>query len=250
MGVAPLDTAVFSLVAGKIREAGSCDPREVARFFDILWVDLKGSIPGYASLYNGVLPVIGLHVSLKGVWYRLVGWHELTHIFAGHVRESDFGRGHADFSFFLQEVDSQALSRQEKTANLVAADVSLPDADVLEVTGYLDPTLRSYRHLKSHQEQLLRELDALRFLTGAPSGSLRAQMRDLQSKLRDVGVSLSEMEETLMALAPGRTFDRMAAELEVTPCILRYKLEAMRIRGLDVDRQELERYDRVFSDVI
>lgn len=30
--------------------------------------------------------------------------------------------------------------------------------------------------------------------------------------------------------------------------ILKYKLEAMRIRGYDIDIQELERYDRVFLD--
>ena len=36
-------------------------------------------------------------------------------------------------------------------------------------------------------------------------------------------------------------------ELGVTDVILKYKLEAMRIRGYDIDVQELERYSHVFQ---
>ena len=36
--------------------------------------------------------------------------------------------------------------------------------------------------------------------------------------------------------------------INTTEIILKYKLEAMRIRGYDIDIQELERYDRVFQD--
>ena len=46
------------------------------------------------------------------------------------------------------------------------------------------------------------------------------------------------------------TIPGMAAELGTTETILRYKLEAMRLRGIDIDRQELERYNHVFKNAL
>ena len=42
----------------------------------------------------------------------------------------------------------------------------------------------------------------------------------------------------------------MAAELDISESILRYKLEALNMKGTDIDRQELERYDRIFDGAI
>ena len=47
-----------------------------------------------------------------------------------------------------------------------------------------------------------------------------------------------------------RTFSEMSIELDVSESILRYKLEAMNLKGYDIDRQELEHYDRVFDGII
>ena len=44
------------------------------------------------------------------------------------------------------------------------------------------------------------------------------------------------------------SLSEIAHEIGTTETILKYKLEAMRIRGHDIDIQELERYDRVFLD--
>ena len=47
-----------------------------------------------------------------------------------------------------------------------------------------------------------------------------------------------------------RTFSEIAAELGITESILRYKLEAMRLQGMDIDRQELERYSKMFNGAV
>ena len=44
------------------------------------------------------------------------------------------------------------------------------------------------------------------------------------------------------------SISEIAKELGTTDTILKYKIEAMRIRGYDIDIQELERYDQVFRD--
>lgn len=46
------------------------------------------------------------------------------------------------------------------------------------------------------------------------------------------------------------SFDEMAGNLGINDRILRYKLEAMRIRGFDIDRQELEDYSKMFSGAL
>ena len=95
-----MDEDIFSLIARKIKEAGTDDPHEVAKFYDFLWVDLKGSLKGYAALYNSSMPALGLHVRLENDWYMFGGWHELTHIFFdGHIYEPGFKNGHADTGF-------------------------------------------------------------------------------------------------------------------------------------------------------
>ena len=43
------------------------------------------------------------------------------------------------------------------------------------------------------------------------------------------------------------SFREIADELGTTETILKYKLEALRIRGYDIDTLELERYDKVFK---
>ena len=245
-----MEDDIFAVIARKIEEAGSRNPVSVAKFFDILVVDLKGSIVGYSALYNGRVPAIGINVSLDDRLYMLVGWHELAHVFCGHIYESGFANGHADISCFSRELDDYTISKHEKTANLIAADVSIPDDEVLDVTGHNNATFQSYRRMRAYQDQLVRELDTLRFLTNNPSDRLRLQMKDLRRKIRGVNNTLMDMESELICMNCCMTFSEMAMDLGVNERIFRYKLEAMRLRGFDIDRQQLERYDRMFRSVI
>lgn len=245
-----MEDEIFSVIAEKIKEAGSDDPREVARFYDFLWVDLRGSVKGYAALYNRNLPAIGLHVGLKGKWYMFGGWHELTHIFRGDIYEPGFTNGHSDFGYFTHEVNSMTVPKHEKIANLVGADVTIKDKDVETVTNYNSPTLRSYRRMKAYQNALVREMESLRSTFDPQSNYLKAQMHDLRRKILGVSETLRNMEEEMISCNYNKTFEEMAMELGISERILRYKLEAMRMKGADLDPQELERYDRMFDDVI
>ncbi len=245
-----MEEDIFSLIAGKIKEAGTDDPRKVAQYFDFLWVDLRGSVKGYAALYNGSIPAIGLHVKLDGNWYMFGGWHELTHIFRGDIYEPGFTNGHADTGFFSCEVNSICIPRHERIANLVAADVTIKDADVEDVTNYNQPAMRAYRRMKSYQMALAKELDNLHSYSEASSGYLKVQMVDLRRKLTGVSETLRNIEDEMISCNYNKTFSEMAMDLGVSERIFRYKLEAMRLKGAEIDPQELERYDRMFEGVI
>ena len=247
-----MEDEIFSLVAAKIKEAGTTDPVEVARHFDIMVVNLKGSIIGYAALYNGIVPAIGINTALEGKWLKLVGWHELAHVFDRHIYESGFKNGHADFSSFGQDIDSRTISRHEKVANLVAADVCIPDGDVIEITGYNNPSMQSYRRMKVYLEKLTREFETFRCSIdfSHPTPYVQAKAHEMQRKIREGIETLYEMESDLVYSNCCKTFSEMAAELDISESILRYKLEALNMKGMDIDRQELERYDRIFDGAI
>ena len=245
-----MEDDIFSLIAGKIKEAGTTDPREVAEHYRILWIDLKGSIKGYAALYNGSIPAIGLHVALDGKWYMFGGWHELSHVFHGDIYEPGFRNGHADSGFFRQEVGNLFIPKQEKIANLVAADITITDKEVETVTNFNNPTLQSYRRMKAYQKALSDELEVLRCNYEHPSSYMKTRMVDLKRKILGVRETLQDMELEISSCNYNKTFTEMAMDMGVSERILRYKLEAMRLRGLDIDPQELERYDRMFEDAV
>ena len=242
---------IISRVDDLIKKHGTTDPKEIAKANNISVADLKGTIPGYAAVF-GPQPIIGLNVRLSFMWYMLGGWHELAHVFDGHIYEQSFRTGHRDSGFFTADVNSRSISRHERTANLVAAHVFLEDDIVLDITGFSSPILKRYRTIRAQQEKLAHDFEVLQcsIFEGYASNYLKVQLQDTRRKLRSVSDALSDMENEMVHLEFCRSFSDMAAELGVDERILRYKLESMRLRGYDIDVQELEDYSKMFTDVV
>lgn len=240
-----MEDDIFSAVRQKIKQAGTDDPLGVADYYDIMWIPITGRIMGYAASYHHVLS-IGVNRKLTGSWFRFAAWHELGHIFAGHVTE---GGNIPETGYFKQEVDSLLIPRHEREANLISADMCVRDDDVYDVSNYNSETITAYRRLKSYQEKMVSDFNRMRDTYDEDSASalLRTQMEDLRNRIIGGQHALSDMETELNALNCCKTFHEMACELDVNERILRYKLEAMRLRGLDIDRQELESYSRMFE---
>lgn len=243
-----LEEDIFSVVRQKITKAGTDDPREFADYYHILWIPLKGTITGYAASYS-VIAAIGINERLTGTWLRFAAWHELGHVLAGHIYEQ--GRL-LDNGFFTQEVDSRTIPRHENTANLISADVCVRDDDVLRVSNYNSDTILAYRRMKAYQDRLVRDFETLRLTYNRENASplLETQMQNLKHKIKGVSETLNDMESEMNALNFCKTFHDMADELGISERILRYKLEAMRRRGLDIDRQELENYGKMFEGAL
>ncbi|MBR4343494.1 MAG: hypothetical protein IKP88_12470 [Lachnospiraceae bacterium] len=239
-----LSNNIFSIIDSKIEQAGSDDPREVAEYFGIMVIDLFGTIAGYATHYS-FLPVIGLNKKLEGIWYMFGGWHELAHIFDGHIYEKSFSKGHCDGILFSQDVDSRTISRHEKIANLISANTVVSDEDVLKLSGYDSQIMRSYRDMKAQKKELTRAFEQLRLSTDSPV--IKVRLQELKKQLEKIAASISELEYDIVSSNCCRTFSETASLLGIPERILNYKLEAMHMRGLDIDRHELEHYDKMFS---
>lgn len=241
---------IFQPAEEAIKAAGSDDPRDVAEHFGIMVVDLKGTIAGYATRYSKI-PVIGLNVYLDDLWYRFGGWHELDHVFSGDIYNPGFTGGHRDGGFFTQDVDSRTIPRHELRANLVSANVNIKDDIVIEVTNYNSRMMQDYRKTRAYLEKLSNAYEQLRFSTStSSSGLLKAKMHELRRKIQGTSETLMDIETEMISSNCCKTFHEMACEVGVPERIFRYKLEAMRLRGYDIDPQELERYDEMFKGTL
>lgn len=246
-----MNDEIFSLMRQKAADAKSDDPLEVAEFYKVIPIKLKGTITGYATAYR-TLAAIGYNTRLKDIWLLFVLWHELEHVFSDDIHDPAIGDKIVDNGIFTYEVDSFYIPRHEKRANLVSADMTVPDDDVLDLINYNSSSMQTYRRLKKYQGSLIQDFNNLKMSTDFSSAStkLKVKIQDLKRQINDVSDSLLEIEYDLMSMNGFMSFDEMAGNLGINDRILRYKLEAMRIRGFDIDRQELEDYSKMFSGAL
>ena len=76
---------------------------------------------------------------------------------------------------------------------------------------------------------------------------VKYRLAEYQRSLKDLEDKKQELESDIAAMGCRHSFREIADELGTTETILKYKLEALRIRGYDIDTLELERYDKVFK---
>lgn len=248
-----MEESIFSTVKDIVRDAHSDDPKDIADHCDILVVRTNGTIAGYAHAFPAKdMAVIGVNTRLKGFWYRFCLWHELTHVIGGDIYMPSANGWITDSKLCRQGVNDLSIPRHEKIANLVAADRTVSTDTVIELTGYDNPSMRSYRRMKAYLEKLTREFENFRCSIdfSHPTPYVKAKAHEMQRKIREGVETLSEMEADLIYSNTCKTLPEIAAELEISERILRYKLEAMRLQGMDIDPQELEQYSRMFEGAL
>lgn len=249
-----MDEEIFAATDAAIAKAkGSRDPEVVADYHRssiLIGTPLAGTIIGM-SFRCSTLGVVSVNRNLDEVWRMFAYWHELAHVFRKHIDEPSFGM-HQDRGLFTAPVDSHSISRQEREANIISAEYNLDTDEVLDLIGYNNRTMQDYRRLKQYQEQLSHAYDTLRFSTfgESPSASVRYRMAEYRRALHELDEKRYDLESDLVAMHCVKSFSEMAGELGTNEVILKYKLEAMRIRGFDIDIQELEQYSRVFDNAL
>ena len=201
------------------------------------------------AMRYSTLCVVAVNYQLNRVWHNFALWHEIGHVALGHIDDPAFVN-HQDRGLFTLPVDSRTIPRHEREANLVSAEYSVDTGAVLGLIGYDNSTMRDYRSLKKHQAQLTQAYDALRFSTDVNHSSISVKYRMVEYRraLMALDEKRQDLESDMAAMNCVLSLSEIAHEIGTSETILKYKLEAMRIRGYDIDIQELERYDRVFLD--
>ena len=246
-----MDDGIFTVTDAAVEKAkGSRDPEVVAAANNIfIGEPLTGSIIGMAMRFS-YLGTVAVNRKLDMVWRLFALWHELAHVFRGHVDAPSFNY-HRDVGIFSQPVDSRTIPRQEREANLISAEYNISTDDVLELIGYENRTMQDYRALKHRQEEIAQAYDNLRFSINYedPSARMKYRLAEYRRALHALDEKRQDLESEMVAMNCVKTISEIAGELGTSEIILKYKLEAMRLRGYDIDVAELERYDQVFKDV-
>lgn len=242
----------FAASDALIKRTGSSDPMEVIERNNIVYSDLTGSIVGMASKYQS-LYTLGVNCRLNYVMRLYALWHEIGHICLGHIDVLPTNTAHSDIYLFTQEVDSRLIPRQERDANIISAEYCVSTDSVLDMIAYNSKAMQDYRKLKATQKQL--NEDYKRFCSSVNAehripNMMKYRLVEYQKGLKNMEERKQYLEAEIAEMGCCLSCREMADQLGTSETIVKYKLEALRIRGYDIDTLELERYDRVFRDVL
>ena len=243
-----LDKSIFISTDTAIAAAGSDDPFAVMEHYNIPLLPLHGTIIAYAVRIS-YLALIGINEKLDPFVRALAAWHELTHVFEKDIDDPAFAFKE-DKGIFTMEVDSWSISRREKACNLVSADHNIDTGVVREMIGYDNPVMKDYRKLCSAQRDTTKAYEQLRSsLALTAHGTLvSCRMAEYEKQLRSLNNRRMDLEAEMLGMGCTMTLPQIAAELGCSLTVLKYKLEAMRLRGMDdINLQELASYDKVFD---
>ena len=242
-----IDRSIFDRMDAIVADEGS-EPDAIAS-------RLKATIhPAYGSI-NGMLiiatgrPRIALNGNQPEYQYLLAYWHELVHLIEEHFKfEGFFTMGvHCDTDSFSSGFSKRMVAYTEKIANLVAADrlFRSKGCDLLRMSGYYAMT-----EIREAQKDLIRAKhrmsevqDSLQYSSSAMLkyryAEARREMERDYEKLMDLKSDIST--DDFM------TISQMAKHNGVPEHYVVYGLEALRLRGADVDIQELRSFEKVFT---
>ncbi len=245
-------TESFKKIDKIIKKIGSDNPEEVAAFLNYEIIMLSSSLIGYITRIKNQI-FIGINSRLSPIEKRFDEWHEIGHGVLGHLNESDFTQNsqyHLDLSLLdpSQQLNSKTISRYEREANIFAAEYSVDTNKILEMTGYNNSVMQQFQALKATQQQLRQEYEKLLFALQSKECSETQEYRLVEYKKE-----LSKLDEKKQELGDEivqcgvLSIPEIANHLNTSSIIIEYKLEAMRLRGYNIEGVELATYNKVFK---
>lgn len=227
-----------------VAHAGTSDPYELADFLRASIQTLTSNkLIAFVIRRSGII-CIGLNQRLNPAKKMVVLMHEIAHV-AFHM---DFLNGCYGERIIFQNLKDKNIARQEYEANVIAADFNLPTDEVLEMLGYNSKAFQEYRIVLAafdrHRHEYEQFLSSVIFT--AQSRWTRRKLLDWRERMKQWQCELEEMQHDLTCCGDFMTTDEIAKKFGLPQPIVDYKLEALRLRGYDLERLELVRHNQVF----
>ena len=245
-------TDSFKKIDKIIKKIGSDNPEEVAAYLNYEIIMLSSSLIGYITRIKNQI-FIGINKSLSPNQKKFDEWHEIGHGILGHLNEFDFTQNtncHLDLYLLdpSQQLNSKTISRYEREANIFAAEYSIETNKILEMTGYNNSVNQQFRALKTTQQQLRREYEKLLFAIQDKKCSENQQYRltEYKKELAKLDEKEQELEDEISQCGI-LSIPEIAHNLNTSSIIIEYKLEAMKLRGYNIEGVKLATYDKVFK---
>lgn len=249
-----LDT--FAKLDKIIKKIATDNPEEIASSLGFEIIILSSNLVGYITkIQNQTL--IGINRRLSPVKRRFVAWHEIGHGVAGHLKEYDFTNSssyHLDQILFApdQQLNSKTISKYEREANLIAAEYCIDTERILEMIGYNNAVIKQFRSLKETQNKLRQEYERLLFAIKSKnncSDYQKFRLAEYKNELAKLDEKKQELG-TEISLCEILSIPEIAQRLHTSSIIVEYKLEALRLRGYNIEGVELATYNKVFKQEV
>lgn len=227
-----------------VADCGSSDPFDIIEYLGATYVPLYSTLIGYVRRVKGY-NWVGINELLPEKRILLAGRHEVAHLI-GHLDNSEFGN-HQESALFTtkQGLYDKTLSYQEKEANLVAADFTIPTHEFLELIGYYDTTIRELVAKQAELDEAVKNYDQLRSIYSymTISDSQKKRLAAYYKKVQQLRADVQEIQCDVSGYC--RTVSEIARELDFDEDFIVYKAEALRTRGYDLPPLELQSYDKM-----
>ena len=242
-----MNTDILTRMDIVVEDCGSSDPFDIIDYLGANYVPLHSSVIGYVRRLKG-FNWVGINADLPKKKILLAGRHECAHL-VGHLDSKEF-QGHQETSLFTtkQGLYDRELSTQEKEANLVAAEFTIPTRDFLNLIGYGDGTITELIEKQAELKEAIKNYEQLRsiysFMT--ISDSQRKRLASYYRKMQQLKSTVQEIQDEISCSGYCRSIPEIARELGYDEDFIEYKAEALRVRGYDLPALELTSYDKMF----
>ena len=240
-------TDVLERMDNLVVQAGTSNPYELASYLNAYIGNITSpKLLAFVVRRSGIV-CIGLNPALPYSIKEIILMHEVAHV-AFHLEFlDDKGSFHSESSF--QSLKHGEIVQQEYEANLVAADFCLDTDDILDKLGLNNNMLKEYRRYlaKFKKYQADYETFVANTIFTTSSEWARKRMLHWQRNLRQWHEELENMKYDLTYSGAFMTIEEIARGYEIPTAIVEYKLEALRLRGYDIDELVLAGYNRVFK---
>lgn len=241
-----MNTDILTRMDIVVADCGSSDPFDIIEYLGATYVPLCSTVIGYVRRVKGY-NWVGINELLPEKRMLLAGRHEVAHLI-GHLDSSDFGN-HQETALFTtkQGFYDKSLSYQEKEANLVAADFTIPTHDFLDLIGYYDKTVRELVNKQNELDEAVKSYEQLRSIYSymSISDSQKKRLAAYYKKVQQLRADVEEIQCDISNSGYCRTNSEIARALDFDEDFIVYKAEALRTRGYDLPQLELQRFDKM-----
>lgn len=231
-----------------VKEAGTDDPDAIMDVLKFVQMDPGPSIDGFIARRKNI-KYYGVSSSLTGKKKRFSTLHEGFHGICGHLDIPGFltkGGMHVDKGNFASY---KMVAVTERDANIGAADQIIDTGLILEMLGYDNKEVESYRQSVAIFEETLRDYKShfgIVICGSMPERQLQ-RMRDYQERLTEMRGRLEEQARDIASSGICLSKAAIAREFDVPEYIIDYKLRALEVRNYNVPSVELPSFGKVFN---
>lgn len=243
-----MDGTIFKEIDAVVRAAGTTNGHEIAQHLNVEEYTHAGPFVGYA-VKIGRYKTISVHEDIGRKGNLLVTDHEIGHIVRNHFEMIDGMGVVQDREVF--SANQYLIPEMEIEANLIGIDLFISTERMLNLIGYNNSSVAMYRSINRQMQKLLGKfnelVDQAHFCENEKERrKYRNRGHEIRKLLKALDEQRIEYGNDIQSMHCCFTLDELARQFSVTTSLIKYKLQALSLRGYSIDTQDLESFSKLF----